>query len=398
MESSKMNSNIKSKDLNVLLEQVKLWRRHLHMFPEPSFEEHATMEFVCEVLAQNGISFQKGVANTGVVALISAAHHADNQACLALRADLDALPIQEANEVSYKSQVPGWMHACGHDVHTSILLGTAVLLQQYREHLPRPIKLIFQPGEEQNPGGASLMIKAGVLENPKVEELVALHVYPEMEVGKVGLRSGLYMASSDEIHVDIVGTGGHGALPARFINPIDVGMAWMQSCKQLVEEQCPAAVPQVLTFGRFEALGSTNVVSSKASIKGTFRTMDETWRTQAKTILQTEALNLSAKWNAQINLTIGEGYPYLKNDIDLTQKVQTILEKELGSSNVEKLEPRMTAEDFAFYSHHRPVCFFRLGTGNASKGLTHAVHHPQFDIDENALEVGVRCMFAIAVS
>jgi amidohydrolase len=393
-----MNSNLKRNDLNALLEQVKLWRRHFHMHPEPSFKEYATMEFVCEVLAQNGISFQKGVANTGVVALIRAAHHSENQACLALRADLDALPIQEANEVSYKSQVPGWMHACGHDVHTSILLGTAVLLQQHREELPRPIKLIFQPGEEQNPGGASLMIKAGVLENPKVEELVALHVYPEMEVGKVGLRSGLYMASSDEIHVEIIGVGGHGALPDRFINPIDVGLAWMQSCKRLFEEQCPAAVPQVLTFGRFEALGSTNVVSSIATIKGTFRTMDETWRSRAKEILQAQALDLSKKMNAQINLTIGEGYPYLKNDRELTQKVQAILEKELGNSNVEELALRMTAEDFAFYSHHRPVCFFRLGTGNSSKGLTHAVHHPQFDIDENALEVGVRSMFAIAVS
>jgi amidohydrolase len=277
-------------------------------------------------------------------------------------------------------------------------LGTAVLLQQHREELPRPIKLIFQPGEEQNPGGASLMIKAGVLENPKVEELVALHVYPEMEVGKVGLRSGLYMASSDEIHVEIIGVGGHGALPDRFINPIDVGLAWMQSCKRLFEEQCPAAVPQVLTFGRFEALGSTNVVSSIATIKGTFRTMDETWRSRAKEILQAQALDLSKKMNAQINLTIGEGYPYLKNDRELTQKVQAILEKELGNSNVEELALRMTAEDFAFYSHHRPVCFFRLGTGNSSKGLTHAVHHPQFDIDENALEVGVRSMFAIAVS
>jgi amidohydrolase len=317
---------------------------------------------------------------------------------LALRADLDALPIQEANEVSYKSQVPGWMHACGHDVHTSILLGTAVLLQEHREQLPRPIKLIFQPGEEQNPGGASLMIKAGVLENPKVEELIALHVYPEMEVGKVGLRPGLYMASSDEIHVEIIGVGGHGALPARFVNPIDVGIAWMQACQKLVEDNCPQELPQVLTFGRFEALGSTNVVSATATIKGTFRTMDETWRAQVKTILHEQAAQISAQFGAQINLTIGEGYPFLKNDLVLTQKVSNILKKELGASNVEELGLRMTAEDFAFYSHHRPVCFFRLGTGNTAKGLTHAVHHPQFDIDEAALEIGVKSMFAIALS
>lgn len=393
-----MKSNATPNQLSELLARVTEWRRHLHMNPEPSFQEHETMAFVSSVLTAYGITHQTGVAGTGVVAYIAASHHDPQQPCLALRADLDALPIQEANEVPYKSQVPGWMHACGHDVHTSILLGTAVLLQQNREQLPRPIKLIFQPGEEQNPGGASLLIKAGVLENPKVEELIALHVYPEMEVGKVGLRPGLYMASSDEIHVEIIGVGGHGALPARFINPIDVGIAWMQACQKLVEDNCPKEVPQVLTFGRFEALGSTNVVSATAAIKGTFRTMDETWRAQVKTILHEQAAQIAAQFGAQINLTIGEGYPFLKNDLELTQKVRNILEKELGASNVEELGLRMTAEDFAFYSHHRPVCFFRLGTGNTEKGLTHAVHHPQFDIDEAALEIGVKSMFAIALS
>ena len=393
-----MKSNATPIQLSEILTRVTEWRRHLHMHPEPSFQEHETMAFVSSVLSEFGIAHQTGVAETGIVAYIAAAHHDPQQPCLALRADLDALPIQEANEVPYKSQVPGWMHACGHDVHTSILLGTAVLLQQHREQLPRPIKLIFQPGEEQNPGGASLMIKAGVLENPKVEELIALHVYPEMEVGKVGLRPGLYMASSDEIHVEIIGVGGHGALPARFVNPIDVGIAWIQACQKLVEDNCPQELPQVLTFGRFEALGSTNVVSATATIKGTFRTMDEAWRAQVKIILHEQAAQIAAQFGAQINLTIGEGYPFLKNDLLLTQKVRNILEKELGAANVEELGLRMTAEDFAFYSHHRPVCFFRLGTGNTAKGLTHAVHHPQFDIDEAALAVGIKSMFAIAMS
>lgn len=393
-----MKSNPTPNQLSDILARVTEWRRHLHMHPEPSFQEYETMAFVSSVLSAYGITHQTGVAGTGVVAYIAASHHDPQQPCLALRADLDALPIQEANEVPYKSQVPGWMHACGHDVHTSILLGTAVLLQQHREQLPRPIKLIFQPGEEQNPGGASLMIKAGVLENPKVEALVALHVYPEMEVGKVGLRPGLYMASSDEIHVEVIGVGGHGALPARFINPIDVAITWMQACQKLVEDNCPQEVPQVLTFGRFEALGSTNVVSATATIKGTFRTMDETWRAQVKTFLHEQAALIASQFGAQIKLTIGEGYPFLKNDLELTHQVKHILEKELGASNVEELGLRMTAEDFAFYSQHRPVCFFRLGTGNAAKGLTYAVHHPQFDIDEAALEIGVKSMFAIALS
>ena len=356
------------------------------------------MDFVSTILSSYGISHQKAVAGTGVVAYIAAPHHDPQAPCLALRADLDALPIQEQNDVSYKSQVPGWMHACGHDVHTSILLGTAVLLQANKENLKRPVKLIFQPGEEQNPGGASLMIKAGVLENPKVEELVALHVYPELPAGFVGIKEGLYMASSDEIHVEIEGVGGHGALPERFINPIDVAIAWMQACQQFVTANCPKDTPQVLTFGRFEALGSTNVVTANASIKGTFRTMNESWRASVKKILQGKASEIAASFGAKISINISEGYPFLMNDKALTQKVKHILTATLGEAQVQTLGLRMTAEDFAFYSHHRPVCFFRLGTGFAAKESNPAVHHPQFDIDEDALEVGVKCMLAISLS
>lgn len=397
-ESNKMMSKAPQFDLSGVLSLVQQWRRHLHRHPEPSFQEFKTMAFVSAVLTQYNIQHQSGVANTGVVAYISATHHSPDMPCLALRADLDALPIQEQNEVSYRSEVPGWMHACGHDVHTSILLGTAVLLQQHREQLTRPIKLIFQPGEEQNPGGASLMISAGVLENPKVSALVALHVYPDLPVGKIGLRSGLYMASSDEIHVEIIGVGGHGALPDRFVNPIDVGFAWMQACREQLKEKCPKEVPQVLTFGRFEALGSTNVVSATATIKGTFRTMNESWRAQVKLILIEQAAHIAKQFGAQINLTIGEGYPFLKNDPELTLKVTEVLGAQLGPDNITALDLRMTAEDFAFYSLQRPVCFFRLGTGNAEKGITHGVHHPRFDIDEDALEVGIRCMLAIGFS
>jgi amidohydrolase len=393
-----MNPEQLQQQILALVPQIVAWRRHLHMHPEPSFQEFETMAYVSSVLTAFGIAHQKEVAGTGIVAYIAAAHHDPQTPCLALRADLDALPIQEQNEVPYKSQVPGWMHACGHDVHTSILLGTAVLLQQHREQLSRPVKLIFQPGEEQNPGGASLMIKAGVLENPKVEELVALHVYPELPAGFVGIKEGLYMASSDEIHVDIEGVGGHGALPERFVNPIDVGIAWMQACQQFVTENCPNDTPQVLTFGRFEALGSTNVVSATATIKGTFRTMNESWRAQVKTILHEKAAQIATQFGAQINLTIGEGYPFLMNDVALTQKVKGLLTATLGEAQVQPLGLRMTAEDFAFYSHHRPVCFFRLGTGFAHKESNPAVHHPQFDIDENALEVGVKCMLTIALS
>lgn len=393
-----MINTIQHTDMAELFSKVKAWRRHLHMHPEPSFKEFETMEFVCGVLAEYGIFFQKGVAQTGVIAVIRADHHDPLMPCLALRADLDALPIEEQNDVPYKSQNPGWMHACGHDVHTSILLGTAVLLQANRQQLKRPVKLIFQPGEEQNPGGASLLIKAGVLENPTVEALVALHVYPELPVGQIGIKEGLYMASSDEIHVEIIGVGGHGALPARFVNPIDVGMAWMQACKEQVATLCPKDIPQVLTFGRFEALGSTNVVSSTAIIKGTFRTMNEAWRSQVKALLYEQAQRIEKEFGAQIQLQIGAGYPFLYNDPALTNSVKEELENVVGRNNIVELGLRMTAEDFAFYSHHKPVCFFRLGTGNFEEGITHAVHHPQFDIDEAALEIGVKSMYSIALS
>lgn len=393
-----MINTIQHTDMAELFSKVKAWRRHLHMHPEPSFKEFETMEFVCGVLSEYGISFQKGVAQTGVIAVIRADHHDPLMPCLALRADLDALPIEEQNDVPYKSQNPGWMHACGHDVHTSILLGTAVLLQANRQQLKRPVKLIFQPGEEQNPGGASLLIKAGVLENPTVEALVALHVYPELPVGQIGIKEGLYMASSDEIHVEIIGVGGHGALPARFVNPIDVGMAWMQACKEQVAALCPKDIPQVLTFGRFEALGSTNVVSSTAIIKGTFRTMNEAWRSQVKALLYEQAQRIEKEFGAQIQLQIGAGYPFLYNDPALTNSVKVELENVVGRNNIVELGLRMTAEDFAFYSHHKPVCFFRLGTGNVEEGITHAVHHPQFDIDEAALEIGVKSMYSIALS
>jgi amidohydrolase len=391
-----MNPEQLQQQIRAIAPQIVAWRRHLHMHPEPSFQEFETMEFVSSVLSSFGIAHQKGVAGTGVV--IAAEHHDPQTPCLALRADLDALPIQEQNEVVYKSKVSGWMHACGHDVHTSILLGAAVILQHNRSALSRPLKLIFQPGEEQNPGGASLMIAAGVLENPSVEELVALHVYPEMPVGQVGVKPGLYMASSDEIHVEIEGVGGHGALPERFVNPIDVGIAWMQTARQHVVEKCPSDVPQVLTFGRFEALGSTNVVSANAVIKGTFRTMNEQWRAEVKSILKETAAQVSAAYEATIDVQIGEGYPFLKNDFELTHKVKNILEKELGTSNVSELGLRMTAEDFAFYSQQRPVCFFRLGTSRPDQTQAPAVHHPKFDIDEKALEIGVQCMVAIGLS
>jgi hypothetical protein len=391
-----MNPDKLKLSVSELFEKVRSWREHMHRHPEPSFQEKNTMLFVSEILSIYGIEHETNVAETGVVAWIGADHHTKEQPCIGLRADLDALPIHEENDVPYKSLVDGWMHACGHDVHTSILLGSAVILQANRNELPQPIKLIFQPGEEMNPGGASLMMKAGVLHHPEVVKLYALHVFPEMEVGNIGLRSGLYMASSDELHVQIKGVGGHGALPEKCVNPIEMGALWMSRVKARFKEECPDAVPHVLTFGRFEALGSTNVIPSEALIKGTFRTMDEIWRAKAYTILADEANEVSTLFGGEIALNISKGYPFLKNDETLTADLKVLFESVFGSDHIHELALRMTAEDFAFYSQEIPVCFFRLGVGNKAKGITHAVHHPRFDIDSDALKMGMMAMCSIA--
>jgi amidohydrolase len=381
-----------------LFPEVVSWREHMHRHPEPSFKEVNTMNFVSSILKKYGISHETGVAETGVVAWIGADHHSINDECIGLRSDLDALPIHEENNVTYRSQVDGWMHACGHDVHTSILLGTAIILQEERQALKTPIKLIFQPGEEMNPGGASLMMKAGVLQNPKVTKMFALHVFPEMEVGNLGIRSGLYMASSDELHVEIKGVGGHGALPEKCVNPIEMGAEWMRRVKEVFMKECPGNVPHVLTFGRFEALGSTNVIPSEASIKGTFRTMDEVWRARAYELLEQEASKVSKEFSGEINLHISKGYPFLKNDEVLTKQTWKLFQEVFGEEKVHELALRMTAEDFAFYSQEVPVCFFRLGVGNASKGITYAVHHPRFDVDIDSLKIGIQAMTSIALN
>ena len=381
-----------------IFDKVKGYREHLHANPELSFQEFNTMNFVSEQLTKIGIPHEKNVAGTGVVGIIRGTHHSLAQSCIGLRADLDALPILEANNVPYKSKVDGVMHACGHDVHTSILLGAAELLFELKDELPNPIKLIFQPGEEIHPGGASLMIEAGVLENPKVSRMYGLHVFPELPAGHVGLKEGLYMASSDEIHLQIQGVGGHGALPEKCINPLMMGAEFVLKAQELIKEKASDDTPTVLSFGRFEALGSTNVIPSSAEIKGTFRTMNEEWRAEAHQLLEKLAESISLKYNGKANLKISKGYPFLVNSIELTENLNATFNEVLGDENVKELPIRMTAEDFAFYSQKIPVCFFRLGTCFSDGRENFSVHHPNFDVDMESLKIGVLAMVLAAYS
>jgi amidohydrolase len=383
--------------IDSIFEKVNGFREHLHQYPELSFQEYNTMEFVAAQLFKIGIPFEKNVAGTGVVGIIKGVQHSENMHCIGLRADLDALPIQEENDVHYKSKVEGVMHACGHDVHTSVLLGVAEVLFEIKDELPQPIKLIFQPGEEMNPGGASLMIAAGVLENPQVEKMYGLHVFPDFPTGWIGLKEGLYMASSDEIHVSIKGVGGHGALPEKCVNPLMMGAEFVLEAQKLIQEKCPEDIPVVLSFGRFEAFGSTNVIPSSTEIKGTFRTMNEEWRSEAHELLHYLSKAIGNYYGGSIDLKISKGYPFLVNDEQLTKELQIKLQKAFGEENVKDLSIRMTAEDFAFYSQKIPVCFFRLGTGKKDASEIYSVHHPKFDVDSTSLKTGMLAMILAVI-
>lgn len=377
---------------NSILDEAIAIRRHIHANPELSFQEHETSKFVQQQLTNWGINFSNGWVETGVVATIEAANKTDKW--IALRADLDALPIQELTKVEYKSTKDGIMHACGHDVHTSMLLGVAKCIQDNTDKLQANVKLIFQPGEEKLPGGAKLMIEAGALENPKVDEIYALHVFPELEVGKVGLKSGMYMASCDEIYMTINGKGGHAAMPHQVIDPIAISALLITSLQQIVSRKCPPNIPCVLSFGRIEGLGATNVIPDKVELQGTFRTMNEEWRSKAHELIKQQTEELVKSFGGEAVIDIRVGYPYLENDPTLTEKARKKAINQLGQENVVDLPIRLTGEDFAYFSQKIPATFIRIGVRNEAKGITKAVHNAEFDIDEKAIGIGIQTLLS----
>jgi amidohydrolase len=379
-----------------LYHKVLGYREHLHRNPELSYMEFETMHFVCSVLDKIGVAYNKEIAGTGVVGFIESKHPNSKDVCVALRADLDALPILEENEVDYKSQNPGIMHACGHDVHTAILLGVCEILNEVKDELPYSVKVIFQPGEEKNPGGASLMIAENVLNAPRVKEIFALHVFPDLPVGQLGFKEGLYMASCDEIYLTIIGKGGHGATPNNCIDPIAIGATLVTTLQQIISRKCDPKIPSVLTFGHFEAIGSTNIIPSKAILKGTFRTMDEEWREQALILIDRHIHSIAEGMGAKAELEISKGYPFLENNPELTHRTRQKAIDFFGKENVCDLPIRLSSEDFSFYAQQIPACFFRIGVRNELKGITFGVHHPKFDIDPEALKIGM-CAMAMCV-
>ncbi|HAQ72326.1 MAG TPA: amidohydrolase [Flavobacteriales bacterium] len=369
-------------------------RKHLHQHPELSFEENKTADFVFSTLKSVGLHPER-MAKTGVVAMINGGHSGP---VIALRADLDALPIQEMNDVPYKSLNNGVMHACGHDVHTASLLGAAMILNDLKADLSGSIKLIFQPGEEKLPGGASIMIKEGVLENPKPASIVGQHVFPELEVGKVGFRSGMYMASCDEIHITVKGKGGHGAMPHLAIDPVLISSHLVIALQQVVSRKSNPLIPSVLSIGKFIANGATNVIPDQVKLEGTFRTFDEEWRIEAHQEIMKIAENLVSSMGGTCDIDIKKGYPFVYNDEELTERSRLSAAKYLGEQNVVELPMRATGEDFSFYTQAMPGTFYRLGVANAAKGITHPVHSAHFDADEEALRIGSGLMAWIAMN
>ncbi len=376
-------------------EEVLAIRRHLHANPELSFEEHNTASFIEAKLGEFGFQGVKRVAETGVTFTLEGGSPGKT---IALRADMDALPIREQNDVPYKSQNDGVMHACGHDVHTASLLGAAKILGKLKQELKGNIRFIFQPGEEKVPGGASILIKEGILKNPIPNTILGQHVMPLLPAGKIGFRSGMYMASADEIYFTVKGKGGHAAMPESGVDPIVITSHIIVALQQIVSRKASPKTPSVLSFGDIHGDGATNVIPDFVKVKGTFRTYNEEWRANAHELMTKMATGMAESMGATCEFEVRKGYPFLVNEPVYTERTRKAAEAYMGESNVVDLDLWLAAEDFAYYSQEVDACFYRLGTANEAKGITSGVHTPTFNIDESALKDGMGLMAWLALN
>ncbi len=390
----------------MLVEQIKLLakkyaeeiianRRHIHQNPELSFTETNTQAFIKTKLNAMGIE-AKAIGNTGLVALIEGKTQGK---VVALRADMDALPIKEETDIAFKSKNDGIMHACGHDVHSACLLGAAAILHETKEEWNGTVKLIFQPGEEKLPGGASILIKEGILENPKPDAIIGQHVMPWIKTGNFGFREGLYMASTDEIYINVIGKGGHGAMPQYAIDPIAVSAQIIIALQQVVSRKAMPTIPSVLTIGKINSDGgATNIIPQSVKMEGTLRTFDENWRKEAHSQIVLIAENTAKAFGAIAEVNIVKGYPFLMNDAQITKISRNAAKTYIGNEHVEELDMYLAAEDFSYYSQEIPATFYRLGIKNEAKDCVYPVHHPKFKVDEDALADGAGMMAWLAVA
>ncbi len=380
---------VKKQVANILNDLISI-RRHLHANPELSFVEEKTSQYISGLLTEWQIPHEINIGGFGIVGLIKGNN--PESKVIALRADMDALPIAEQNDIEYKSLNDGVMHACGHDVHMTCLLGAVKILNDNKDSFEGIVKFIFQPAEEYLPGGAIKMIEEGVLENPKVDMILGLHVFPEMEVGRAGVKSGLYMASTDEINLTIKGRGGHAAIKSSFDDTVYSASEIIVNIKRAVEDVAPKGFPTVLSFGKIVADGAYNVIPSDVIIKGTFRTFNESWRKTVHSIIKDIATETASKHDTKCEVFINGGYPVLENNEELAKKFSRASGEFIGTENVINLEMRPTGEDFARFTQLIPGCFFRIGVANHKKGIKSNLHTPTFNVDEKSIEVGTGLM------
>lgn len=370
-------------------------RRHIHQHPELSFQEFKTSAFLSEKLSNAGIAILGNWVKTGILAEVKGGRDGKT---VALRGDMDALPIQETSQANYISQVAGVMHACGHDVHSACVLGAGMILQSLAGELPGSVQLVFQPGEEQHPGGAMLMLEEGLFQDKRPSAIFAQHVFPTLSAGKVGFREGRYMASSDEIFIRIKGKGGHAAMPHQLVDPVLTAAQVILALQSVSSRYAPPLLPTVLSFGKVLAQGATNIIPDEVYLEGTFRTMDEHWRAKAHELILRITSETAHAFGARAEVEISKGYPVLHNQEELTRRSRSAAEFYLGKENVVDLEMRMTAEDFAWFAREMPACFYRLGTAGKNGSCISGVHTSTFDIDEDALITGMGLMAWLAVS
>jgi amidohydrolase len=388
--------NIISSLASEYFEDIVSLRRTIHQNPELSFEEDNTSHLVQTKLEEWGIPFQSGYAGHGILGIIKGNN--PKKKVVALRADMDALPVNEQTDIPFKSKKPGVMHACGHDVHTSTLLGTARILSEIKSQFEGTVLLIFQPAEELIPGGAKPMMDDGLFNEYTPELVIGQHVMPSMEVGTVGFKPGMYMASSDEIYLKVKGEGGHAAMPHLINDTVLIASHIIVALQQVVSRYAMASIPSVLSFGKIIGDGANNVIPSEVSIDGTFRTMNEVWRAEAKQHIRRIASSIAESMGATCDVIIKDGYPFLVNDEHATATAREAAIDFLGEEKVVDMDIRMTAEDFAYFSQLYPSCFFRLGTGNKEQGINAPLHSPFFNVDENAIETGMATMAWLAYS
>ena len=392
---NKLKDRIKSLAADYAQEVISI-RRHLHRHPELSFKEFETADFIAGKLREYAITYKDKIAQTGIVAEIRG--NDPESKTVALRADMDALPVNEQNDVEYRSMNNGVMHACGHDVHMACLLGAARILSEIKSEFNGTVRLIFQPSEEMYPGGAKVMIEEGVLENPKPVAIFGQHVFPELETGMIGMKPGKYMASTDEVFITVKGKGGHAAIPDKIVDPVLIASHIVIALQQIVSRKSRPVMPTVVSFGKISSEGKTNIIPDEVKLEGIIRTFDEDWREEIKTQLRKISSGIAESMGGSCEIFIDPGYPAMVNDDMLTAHAREYAIEFLGEDRVIDLEMRMTAEDFSYYAREIPGCFFRLGTRNEEQGITSNLHSATFDVDETSLETGMGIMAWFAIS